>query len=190
MKVNREQVAANRRKILESAGRLFRERGFEAVTVAEVMHAAGLTHGGFYGHFASKDDLIAQCLAHRPGGVEGGGRTVEKVDLLRYANAYLSPRHIEDVAGGCIIAGLGPDTLRQGPEARAALTASLKRQIERLSDGAPGNSPAKRRRAAIGSWSAMVGAVILARISDDPALAKDILAQTRDWIGEKAAKRS
>lgn len=195
MKVSREQVAANRRKILESASRLFRERGFDAVTVAEVMRAAGLTHGGFYGHFASKDDLIAQCLAHRPGGKEGGGkegggRPVEKVDLLRYADAYLSSRHREDVAGGCIIAGLGPDTLRQGPEARAALTASLNRQIERLSDGAPGDSPAKRRRAAIGSWSAMVGAVILARVSDDPALADEVLAQTRAWIAEQVAKAS
>ena len=58
-----ERVAENRRKILEAASRLFRARGFEAVTVAEIMQAAGLTHGGFYGHFKSKDDLIAQTLA-------------------------------------------------------------------------------------------------------------------------------
>ena len=63
MKVSREQVAENRRMILDAAGRLFRERGFEAVTVAEIMQAAGLTHGGFYGYFTSKDDLIAQALA-------------------------------------------------------------------------------------------------------------------------------
>src|ERR1700712_3825548 len=63
MKVSREQVAENRRTILAAAGRLFRERGFEAVTVAEVMKAAGLTHGGFYGYFASKDELIAAALA-------------------------------------------------------------------------------------------------------------------------------
>lgn len=185
MKVSREQVAANRRRILEAASALFRERGFEAVTVAEVMHAAGLTHGGFYGHFKSKDDLIAQCLAHGAAGSPG-----EKLDLLRYADSYLCSDHLDDVAGGCLMAGLGPDTLRQGPEARAAMTASLQRQIERLSSGAPGATAGKKRRAAIGSWSAMVGAMILARISDDPVLAKEVLAQTRAWIGEKAAKAS
>src|SRR5262245_19371914 len=63
MKVTREQVAENRQKILEAASRLFRDRGYDGVTVAEVMGAAGLTHGGFYGHFASKDELIAETLA-------------------------------------------------------------------------------------------------------------------------------
>ena len=63
MKVSREQVAENRRTILKAASRLFRERGYESVTVAEIMKAAGLTHGGFYGYFASKDELIAGALA-------------------------------------------------------------------------------------------------------------------------------
>ncbi len=63
MKVSREQVLENKKAILKAAGRLFRERGFEAVTVADVMKSAGLTHGGFYGYFKSKDDLIAQALA-------------------------------------------------------------------------------------------------------------------------------
>lgn len=67
MKVSREQMAENRRRILDAASRLFREKGFDAVSVAEVMKAAGLTHGGFYGHFSSKDDLIAQTLAHALG---------------------------------------------------------------------------------------------------------------------------
>src|SRR5918993_581993 len=92
MRVSRKQVAENRRKILEAAGRLFRAKGFEAVTVAEVMRAAGLTHGGFYGHFGSKDDLIAQTLAHAllVGEERQGSR--DEVDLARYAASYLSPR--------------------------------------------------------------------------------------------------
>jgi TetR/AcrR family transcriptional regulator, transcriptional repressor for nem operon len=63
MRVSNEQVMENRRTILDAAGRLFRERGFEAVTVAEIMKAAGLTHGGFYGYFESKDELIVEALA-------------------------------------------------------------------------------------------------------------------------------
>ena len=64
MKVSREQMAENRLAILQAAGQLFRKNGFEGVSVVEVMNAAGFTHGGFYGHFSSKDDLIAETLAH------------------------------------------------------------------------------------------------------------------------------
>jgi len=181
MKVSREQMAENRRRILEVAGRLFRERGFEAVTVAEVMKAAGLTHGGFYGHFRSKDDLIAQALAQALTATEEAGP-----DLAGYAARYLSERHCADRAGGCPMAGLGAEAIRQVPEARMALTAGLQQQIAALATGAPGESEAERRRAAIGSWAAMVGALVLARMSDDPALSAELLAETRAWIGAGA----
>ena len=98
---------------------------------------------------------------------------------------YLSPRHRDDIAGGCPMAALGAETVRQTPEARAAMTAGLRQQIERLSKGAPGATPAEKRRAAIGSWAAMVGAVILARLSDDPDLSEEVLAETRAWLGGK-----
>ena len=185
MRVSRERLAENRRRILEAAGRLFRAKGFEAVTVAEVMQAAGLTHGGFYGHFRSKDDLIAQTLAHTLLAGENRRRSPAEIDLARYAASYLSPRHRDDLAGGCPTAGLGAETIRQSPEARAAMTAGLRRQIELLSESAPGADPAERRRAAIGSWAAMVGAVILARLSDDPRLSDEVLEETRAWLGGK-----
>jgi TetR/AcrR family transcriptional repressor of nem operon len=185
MRVSREQVAQNRRKILAAASRLFRARGFEGVTVAEVMQAAGLTHGGFYGHFKSKDDLIAQTLADVL-----LAKAPDETDPLRYAASYLSARHRDDLAGGCPTAALGAETLRQTPAARAAMTAGLRRQIERLSRGAPGADPVTQRRAAIGSWAAMVGAVILARLSDDPRLSDEVLEQTRAWIGAQAAPRT
>lgn len=184
MKVSREQVALNRQKILEAASRLFRARGFDSVTVAEVMKAAGLTHGGFYGHFASKDDLIAQTLAHTlSASAPGAG------DLAHFVEAYLSPEHWADLAGGCPVAGLGAEAIRQSPEARAAMTAGLHRQIERLSRSAAGATAQERRRAAIGSWAAMVGALILARLSDDAELSEEMLEQTRLWIDRDAAPR-
>lgn len=183
MKVSREQMAENHRRILEAAGRLFRDRGFEAVTVAEVMKAAGLTHGGFYGHFRSKDDLIAQTLKHALASVPGPGD-----DLSRYAGGYLSERHRDDRAGGCPTAALATETIRQSPEARAAMTETLKTQIAALEAGVPGGDGGARRRAAIGSWSAMVGAMILARLSDDPALSAEVLRETRAWIGEGVSR--
>jgi TetR/AcrR family transcriptional repressor of nem operon len=183
MKVNREQVAENRRRILDKASRLFRERGFEAVTVAEIMKAAGLTHGGFYGHFKSKDDLIAETLADVLAAV-----APPEADLARYADDYLSTTHRDDRAGGCPTAGLAAETIRQAPEARAAMTAGLRWQIDHLSRSASRDNPAEPRRAAIGSWAAMVGAMILSRMSDDPQLSDEVLAQTRAWLDGKGAR--
>src|SRR5262245_718421 len=107
MRVTREQMAEHRQKILESAGKLFRAKGFEAVTVADVMKAAGLTHGGFYGHFKSKDDLIAETLAHSLKGDQSNG------ELASFARRYLSPKHRDNLAGGCSTAGLAAETIRQ-----------------------------------------------------------------------------
>ena len=107
MKVTKEQAAAHRAAIVAAAGRLFRERGFAGVGVAEITRAAGLTHGGFYGHFASKDALAAEACGQafaeslallqarldRPDG-----------DLLRYLDSYLSERHRDRRDGGCPMA--------------------------------------------------------------------------------------
>lgn len=170
-------MAENRRRILDEASRLFRSKGFEAVTVAEVMKAAGLTHGGFYGHFSSKDDLVAQTLAHAfAGDGDKGG------DLRAHIEAYLSPRHRDNAADGCPTAGLIAEICHQNPEAREAMTEGFRSQIQRISSEFPGADAADRRCAAIGSWAAMVGAVILARAVDDPALSDEILEQTRAWI--------
>ena len=179
MKVSREQMAENRRRILDVASRLFRDKGFDAVSVAEVMKAAGLTHGGFYGHFSSKDELIAQTLAHVLAADAGGGGGG---DLRAYADAYLSPRHRDNCAGGCPTAALAASVRLQSPAARSAMTDGLRSQIDRASKALPELDAADRRRAAIGSFAAMVGAVILARAIDDPALSDEILEQTREWV--------
>src|ERR1700677_2235240 len=97
MRVRREQVTENRNPILEAAGRLFRERGFEAVTVAEVMQAAGLTHGGFYGYFKSNDELIAEALADAMTQTTTGPLG----DLTTYVAEYLTPTHRDDLGSGC-----------------------------------------------------------------------------------------
>jgi len=180
MKVSREQMAENRQRILEVASRLFREKGFEAVGVSEVMQALGLTHGGFYGHFSSKDDLIVQALAHALG--ERSGATLP---LGAYIDEYLSPRHRDNRAGGCPIAGLVADTLRQTPEARAAVTDGVRVQLDWMSEKSTEAAEADRRRRAIGSWSAMVGATILARAIVDPDLSREILTETLAWIDDR-----
>jgi TetR/AcrR family transcriptional repressor of nem operon len=143
MKVSRDQMQANRLRILESASRLFREKGFEAVSVAEVMKAAGLTHGGFYGHFESKDDLIAQAVAHIFTAQDDG-----QGDIGAYLNAYLSPQHRDGVGEGCPTAALVADIRRQTPAARLAMTEGFRSQIDRIARAivAPGAAASRRRK--------------------------------------------
>lgn len=182
MKVSREQMAENRNRILTEAARLFREKGFEAVSVAEVMKAAGLTHGGFYGHFASKDDLLAQSIAHTTkGGASDRG-------FAGFADDYLSTRHRDACGQGCPTAALASELRHQSPEARGAMAAGIEQQLERIAAAMQRDSdteidPGVLRQRAIGSFSAMVGALVMARAVNNPALSEELLTATRDWIG-------
>jgi TetR/AcrR family transcriptional repressor of nem operon len=177
MKVSREQMAENRSRILNQAARLFRDKGFEAVSVAEVMKAAGLTHGGFYGHFGSKDDLIAQTMTYV---LSSHGQEARGFDA--FLAAYLSPRHRDAPAEGCPTAAFASDARRQTPEARAAMAAGIEAQLDRIAGSLEQQGVTDARRAAIGAWSAMVGAMILARAVEDPALSDKILQQTKEWV--------
>jgi TetR/AcrR family transcriptional repressor of nem operon len=177
MKISKEQVADNRKRILDAAARLFRERGFEGVTVAQSMNAAGLTHGAFYGHFASKDDLIAQAFAH----VLATGE--HPTDMKAFAALYLSAAHRDDPGGACLFSSLGTEAVRTSREARHALTESVRSQIRKFGESAPGKTAEERRQAAVGSWAAMIGTVLLARIVDDPALSDQLMADTLAWLG-------
>lgn len=177
MRVTQEQMRENRRRILSEASRLFREKGFEAVSVAEVMKAAGLTHGGFYGHFSSKEDLLAHAIEHAA--TEKAG---SESSLPGFLAAYLSSAHRDDAGGGCPIAALAADVRLRPADTRSAMTASIRAQIERIEAVMPDGIVDHRGREAIGTYAAMIGAVILARAVDDSALSEKILSETRAWL--------
>ncbi|WP_442782469.1 TetR/AcrR family transcriptional regulator [Collimonas fungivorans] len=179
MKISREQVAENRTRILDAAARLFRERGFEGVTVAQIMNAASLTHGAFYGHFTSKDDLIVQACAHVLTPPEGDPHPQRMAD---FAAQYLSAAHRDDPGCACLFSTLGTEAVRAGDDVRHAMTESVRRQLEKFSQSAPGQTAEERRRAAVGSWSAMIGALMLARLVDDAELSDRLLADTLAWL--------
>ena len=177
MRVSKEQVAQNRKTILDAAGRLFRERGFEAVTVTDVMKAAGLTHGGFYGYFSSKDELIGEAVA-----VALASTRALPGDLPTFVRRYLSAAHRADFARGCPVVALASETIRQPGAARAEMTTGLRRQIDAISRIVAGATEADRRRAAIGIWATMVGAMTLARLTDDRKLSDEILNEAGEWL--------
>jgi TetR/AcrR family transcriptional regulator, transcriptional repressor for nem operon len=180
MKVSKEQVAEHRTRIMAAAARLFRLRGFDDVTVAEVMKDAGLTHGAFYGHFASKEALVAaaigQALPLAPGD-PGLRRTAAE-----FADGYLSIRHRDNRADSCLFSSLGTEAARGSAELRHCMTESVRRRINHLSAGVEGATPEEKRRAAIATWSAMVGAMLLSRIVDDEKLSNEILTETHGFL--------
>jgi TetR/AcrR family transcriptional repressor of nem operon len=172
MKTSKAQVDENRRAILGAAGRLFRDRGFEAVTVSDVMKAAGLTHGAFYGYYPSKEALIAATVA------ELATAARKPAPWAQTVGDYLTLAHRDDRVGGCPIAALGSETGRQSAQTRAAMAGAVERMIGRLGAAAPGENERERRRAAVAACAAMVGALILSRAVDDPELADELLAST------------
>lgn len=185
------EIAPNRKaltheRILDTASRAIRRAGFQGVGVADIMKEAGLTHGGFYSHFASRDALLAEALAHA--GQQGAER-ITKGNAAREAKGaspframvegYLSDRHLSGTENGCAIAALASEMPRQSPEVRAAAAQrvrSLMAMVERsLPEGAaPGTA------AAIASQ--MVGALQLARALGDNAEGKALLADNRNAL--------
>jgi len=191
MKVSREQAAQNRERILDAAARLFRERGFEGIGVADTMKAAGLTHGGFYGHFSSKEDLIAQACArafsrsHQRWSRRAGSTPDDPLSSI--IRSYLTPRHRDDPGTGCALAALGPDVARHGPGVRRAVTEGLRSAFNLLSGLVPGKSQAARRQKAIGTYASLAGAMIMARAVGDPALSQEILDAVRAFVSRSGA---
>ncbi len=179
MKVTREQAAENRERIITIAARLFREKGFDGIGVADLMKSAGLTHGGFYGHFASKSDLAAKaCERALEHSVEKWSKIADAAGeeaLAALAANYVCEAHRDRPGGGCVFAALGPDAARQEAPVKQALTGGLNRLIGVLERVMPGEAEAERRKAALAAMAQMTGAIMLSRIVDDEAFSKEIL---------------
>src|SRR6266702_6941347 len=161
MRVSRDKAAENRERIVDTASRLFREKGFDGVGVDAIMNGAGLTHGGFYGHFGSKDDLAAEAVARAlECSVEKQSRYTNLTDLV---SEYLSNRHCADRANGCAVAALGADMARQRDGVRRGLTEHVRGQIDRFTHLLRNGPAARRRKRAIATLAGMIGALTLAR---------------------------
>lgn len=186
MRVSREKAAENRDRVIAAAGALFRERGFSGVSVADIMKAADLTHGGFYGQFDSKDDLVAEACRHVMNlAATSWERTAARGEPDPFAallSRYLSPRHRDDPSRGCVFAALGADAARSGPLVHDAFADGLAPLIDLLERHAPGRTRAARRRKAVAAMSGLVGALLLARAIGATPLSDEILEATRDEL--------
>jgi TetR/AcrR family transcriptional regulator, transcriptional repressor for nem operon len=192
VKVSRQQAAENRARILTEASRLFRERGLGGVGVDALTEAAGLTHGSLYSRFGSKERLAAEALADalarsaealppRDAATSAPGAALEAL-----VSRYLSTRHRDAPGGGCALAALCSEVPRQGPAVRAAFTEGVQSFAARLAAMIEQDeSGAARDDEAFHVLSSLVGALVLARAVDDPALSSRILEATRLRLSDR-----
>ncbi|MCW8278664.1 TetR family transcriptional regulator [Pseudomonas sp. PCH199] len=176
MKVSKAQAQANRAHIIETASTLFRERGFDGASLADLMGAAGFTHGGFYKHFGSKTDLIAESSAC---GFSYSASLAAGVEPAEFIKHYLSREHRDEPGAGCTIAALSADASRQPEQVKKVFADGLELSLTQLEEdlgsrGAVAQREARARR--IDAFAQMVGAIMLSRACpDDSPLADEIL---------------
>src|SRR5512132_971565 len=171
MRHSKEDKAASHERIVEVAAARIRESGTEQPGVAEIMRAAGLTHGGFYKHFGSREARLVEIAA----GAED--------PLAAFADAYVSTAHRDDPASGCGVAALGTDMPRVGGPAQEAYRAQVERYLAHLEPLLGGDDDARRR--ATVTLSAMVGAVMIARALGPTLGSDEILRDVRAAVRER-----
>ncbi len=183
MKVTKAQAQENRALIVETASTLFRERGYDGVGVADLMAAAGFTHGGFYKHFGSKADLMAEAATS---GFSQSVANLVGVDTATFVNEYLSRKHRDALGNGCTLAALSGDAARQPESVKETFAAGIESQLATFDrEGGAADEIAKREARArrLDTLAHVVGAIVLSRACpDDSPLADEILEVCRTRI--------
>jgi TetR/AcrR family transcriptional repressor of nem operon len=178
MKVSREEAEANHERIIDVASRLFREKGFDGVSVSELMTAAGLTHGGFYGHFKSKDDLVSHAATRafdRSGEAWSTISSGADKPFAAVVDAYLDEARLAKPGTACMFAMLAPEAARRGRTVRRVFADGFRSLTGMIARLLPLDTRSRSRTTSIAVFSEMVGALVLARSVDDPELAREIL---------------
>ena len=195
MGVSKEQAVHNRERILAAAERLFREKGVDAVGLAELMKEAGFTQGGFYNHFASKEELVAKVVDRA---MDGGRQQFETevakslrlgvAPLTRHIQWYLSEAQRDDVETGCAIAGFAGDIPHLSYAARGSYAEALSQAFDGFAqmilEEEPELSPKEARAKAVSLYSHLVGSLLLSRAvsAHEPALAAEILEDSQSSL--------
>ncbi len=184
---SREDTALTKEQIVDAAAELVRARGMEGVSIGEIMSAAGLTHGGFYKHFASKEELCAAAIER------ASNRTASELDkrlakddgaktrAARFAEGYVSKAHRANPAKGCVVAALAGEAARAASEPRAAFTKAVRALLRAIEGDLPAHR-SKARQRALANAATAVGALILSRAVEDTALSDELLDAAREEI--------
>jgi TetR/AcrR family transcriptional repressor of nem operon len=184
MRRSREEAAETRRNIIKTAGIRFRQNGMCETGLVDLMESAGLTHGGFYRHFDSKDQLIsessADVFATNVGEMEAAASTTKgRKALEAIANRYLSPEHRKDRAHGCPLAALGSELARSEKSTRFAATEGILKMIATVAERMQDPNTDRAKKSASVFVATMLGALTISRIVADPKVSNEILAAAR-----------
>jgi len=181
--------AESHQRIVRAAARAIRKHGYEGVGVAEVMKDAGLTHGGFYAHFGSRDALLAAAVDQAGAeSTENMSRAIAAAkpgeELMALVDTYLHDRHVmaAEQGLGCAIAAAGTEIPRQAPEVRRAASRRIKNLVALIEQQFPQWGKSAAHEKAMGVAASLVGALMLARAVDDPQLSKAIRKAAREQI--------
>ncbi len=190
MRYSKDHKTETHERIVKNASVRLRERGAANLGVAELMKEAGLTHGGFYAHFPSRDALIGEAFVHAMEQAAKRWRkradeAPEGKELAAVVNGYLTAAHRDDIGNGCALPALGAEVSRANPKIRKAVAAKLEDMIDIVAGQMPGPTKKAARRDAIGALATMMGALLMARMAGTGDLSEEILD-----AGRSAAQRA
>jgi len=185
----RLQKADTHARIVDIAAKRFRERGIHEISLADLMSEAGLTVGGFYKHFSSRDELVVEAFVASCQDAVSWSRGVSSYQQA--VTEYLAENHRDHPETGCAVAALVGDVKSESHSVRAAYTREVRRNLEFFSSLAPADGALAKRQAGMFIFSACIGALELSRSIDDPKLSRDILRAVRKLlVDETPARRS
>ncbi len=187
MRYRPEHKIETHQKIVKDASRRVRAEGITGAAVSAVMRDAGLTHGGFYKHFGSKDKLLVESLSQAFKEIAGtlvhaAEQSPPGAAWKEIVKAYLSPEHCEHPEHGCPLAALAPELARADKGMKGQIAAELVNYKSQMLPFMPGRRTGDKERAFFAIFSAMIGAVEIARLLPDPAMREKVLASTRDFL--------
>jgi len=190
---SRAEKTKTHKRIVSIASKKFREEGLAGVGIAELMKEAGLTVGGFYKHFDSRDDLVAEAVSSAFGGwkrrVDAAASGGPSVSLAKLIDDYLTAAHRDDPGTGCAFSALAPEIARSDKRTRALTTEQVRNDIQLIAGLIPGRDAHAVRSQAILTFSALVGAMSLARTVSDEALSRKILKIVAELLKNLASRQ-
>ncbi|MFH1340817.1 MAG: TetR/AcrR family transcriptional regulator [Pseudomonadota bacterium] len=185
MRYSKEHKLETHARIVKKASIRLREKGAHGIGVADLMKDAGLTHGGFYAHFDSREALVIEAFAYAMDrSTERWRRLAETIPpekrMAAIVESYLTSLHRDDPGHGCAVTALGAEIARESPKTRKAFAAKLEQMVDMLAEQLPDVPRKAARKQALATLSTMVGALVLARIAGSGELSDEILGAGRD----------
>ena len=192
MRYSKEHKQETHAKIVKKAAILLREKGAHGIGVADLMKEAGLTHGGFYAHFDSREALVIEAFAYAMDrSTERWRKIAEQTPpdkrLATIVDSYLTSVHRDDPGHGCAVPTLGAEIARESPKTRKAFAAKVEQMVDMLADQIPALPRKTARKQAMATLATMMGTLVLARIAGNGEFSDEILAAGREAVLDRAA---